>query len=335
MYNYSDIREVHLELTSKCQASCPMCPRNIQGGLTNPWLVENEITIDQFKQWFPESFVRQLTRLFMCGNLGDAIIAKDTLKVFRYLRDTNPQISLGLHTNGSAQTKRWWQQLADLNVVVTFGIDGLEDTHALYRVGTNFDKIIDNAYDFIQAGGTARWHMLVFDHNKHQIDACEQLSKELGFAEFTQKNSSRFRGDYMPVLTKEGKTSHKIYPSDRSVSISEKMFSIKLEETKEIHCKAKQSLSIYVGADGSVTPCCWLDYTGIPPAGLSVVDYKDRNFKNPNLNLNSLEEIFESNYFDRIEETWLDKPLRECSKQCGSFNKLEEQFVKIASINTP
>jgi len=326
MYKLDQIREVHLELTSKCQASCPMCPRNIQGGIENPWLVENEITIDQFKQWFPVPFIKQLDKLFMCGNLGDAIVAKDTLKVFQYLRENNSSIHLGLHTNGSAQSDKWWTQLAIANVEVTFGIDGLADTHALHRIGTNFDKIISNANAFIQAGGSARWHMLVFEHNKHQIDECEQLSKELGFVEFTQKNSSRFRGDYMPVLTKEGKTSHRIYPSERSTSISKKLFSIKLEETKQIHCKAKQTTSLYIGADGSVTPCCWLDYSGTTPDSFSMVDYKDQGFENPNLNTQSLEEIFESKYFDRIEETWTNKPLRECTKQCGKVDKLNEQF---------
>jgi len=326
VYNLNQIKEVHLELTSKCQASCPMCPRNIQGGIENPWLVENEITIDQFKQWFPVSFIKQLDKLFMCGNLGDAIVAKDTLKIFQYLREHNREIYLGLHTNGSAQSEKWWQQLATANVEVTFGIDGLEDTHALHRIGTSFNKIISNATAFIQAGGSARWHMLVFEHNKHQIDKCESLSKELGFAEFTQKNSSRFRGDYMPVLTKEGKTSHRIYPSERSTDISKKLFSIKLEETKQIHCKAKQTTSLYIGADGSVTPCCWLDYSGTTPDSLSMVDYKDQGFENPNLNTQSLEDIFESRYFNRIEETWSNTPLRECTKQCGKVDKLNEQF---------
>ena len=326
MYKLNQIRDIHLEITSKCQASCPMCPRNIQGGIVNPWLVEHEISIEQFKKWFPESLVKQLNRLFMCGNLGDAIVAKDTLKVFQYLRTTNPQISLALHTNGSAQTKTWWQQLAEVDVEVTFGIDGLEDTHSLYRIGTNFNKIIDNAQAFIQAGGQARWHMLVFDHNKHQIDKCERLSKELGFVAFTQKNSSRFRGDYMPVLTKEGKTSHRIYPSEKSTNISKKLFSLKLEETTQINCKAKQSNNLYIGADGSVTPCCWLDYSGTSPDSFSMVDYKDQGFENPNLNTHSIEEIFESDYFNRIEETWTNKPLRECTKQCGKIDKLNEQF---------
>lgn len=326
MYKLENIRSIHLELTSKCQASCPMCPRNIQGGIVNPWLNETEITIDQFKHWFPTDFIKQLDRLFMCGNLGDAIVSKDTLKVFQYLRETNPDIRLDLHTNGSAQTEKWWAQLANLNVHVTFGIDGLADTHSLYRIGTNFEKIINNAKTFIHHGGTARWHMLVFDRNKHQIADCEQMSKALGFSEFTQKNSSRFRADSIKVLTSDGRTSHTIHPTEKSVNISKKLFMLKLEEPSKITCKAKNTNSLYIGADGSVTPCCWLDYAGTIPSSISMIDYKDKGFKNPNLNDSSLEEIFNSDYFARIEKTWTDTPLRECSKQCGEIDKLNEQF---------
>ena len=82
MYNLEDIKSVHLELTSKCQASCPMCARNIQG-LDNPWLELDEISLAQFKEWFPVDFIKQLDRLFMCGNLGDPIIARDTLEIFQ------------------------------------------------------------------------------------------------------------------------------------------------------------------------------------------------------------------------------------------------------------
>lgn len=332
MYKLENIKSIHLELTSKCQASCPMCPRNIQGGIVNPWLNETEITIDQFKHWFPTDFIKQLTRLFMCGNLGDAIVARDTLKVFQYLRETNLDIRLDLHTNGSAQTQKWWAQLANLNVRVIFGIDGLEDTHSLYRIGTNFEKIINNAKTFIHHGGTARWDMLVFEHNKHQTVECEQLSKALGFSEFTQKNSARFRDDFIKVLTSDGRTSHTIYPTEKSiniVNIAKKMFRLKSEEPVKITCKVKNENSLYIGADGSVTPCCWLNYDGNTatiPNSITKIDYKDKGFKNPNLNDSSLKEIFDSDYFDRIEKTWADAPLYGCSIQCGKIDILNEQF---------
>ena len=85
MYSLSDIKSIHLEVTSKCQASCPMCVRNIQGGIDSPNLKIAEITLYQFKEWFPVNFIKQLDKVYMCGNTGDPIIAKDTLKIFEYL----------------------------------------------------------------------------------------------------------------------------------------------------------------------------------------------------------------------------------------------------------
>jgi hypothetical protein len=46
----------------------------------------------------------------------------------------------------------------------------------------------------------------------------------------------------------------------------------------------------------------------------------------PNLNSNTLEEIFDSQYFNKIETTWNNNSLKECSKQCGVFDKFGEQF---------
>ena len=142
MYKLTDIRDVHLEITSKCQARCPMCPRRINGGLLNPLMSLNEIDLDTFKKWFTVDFIKQLDSLFMCGNLGDPIIAQDCAEIYCYLREINPTIRLSMHTNGSARSRRFWEQLAELKVKVTFGIDGLEDTHSLYRIDTQFDKII-------------------------------------------------------------------------------------------------------------------------------------------------------------------------------------------------
>ena len=47
----------------------------------------------------------------------------------------------------------------------------------------------------------------------------------------------------------------------------------------------------------------------------------------PNLNNNSLTSIFESGFFNKIEATWENNPLAECSKQCGNFDKSGAQFV--------
>lgn len=326
MYNYFDIKEIHLEVTSKCQARCPMCPRRINGGILNPLITLDEITLEQFMLWFPPSFVKQLDRLFMCGNLGDPIIAEDTLEIFKYLRENNSNINLSMHTNGSARNKRWWHDLAFLNVYVTFGIDGLADTHHLYRVSTDWNKIIENAKSFIDNGGQAEWHMLVFKHNEHQIEDCERIANEMKFSKFTVKHTSRFKNDRWPVLDDNGKPTHYLEPTKKSQDIIPKVQEAIQTDAPKIFCKAKHQRQLYVGANGIVTPCCWLDFGWILPSHENRIDYMERIDSIPNLNNTSLKEIFKSRYFETIENTWSDKPLKECSKQCGIFDKLGAQF---------
>lgn len=327
MYKLDQIRDVHLEVTSKCQARCPMCPRRINGGMLNPLFDIAEIDLDTFKRWFSDDFIRQLDSLFMCGNLGDPIIAQDTLEILQHLRATNPNIRLSMHTNGSARDISWWEELAKVGINVVFGIDGMGDTHHLYRVSTDWTKILINASAFISHGGHAEWHMLAFKHNEHQIDECRALALEMGFKEFNVKHTSRFTEDKWPVLDDEGRTTHVLYPTQHSHSMINKVREAMHDTTpKTIQCKAQKYRQIYVAASGTISPCCWLDFSWILPKQDSRIDYMDMVGLFPNLHKQSMQEIFDSGYFKQIEDTWAVKPLMECSRQCGKFDKLMEQF---------
>jgi len=327
MYNFNDIRDVHLELTSKCQAKCPMCPRRINGGILNPLIELEEISLNQFKEWFPVHFLTQLNSLFMCGNLGDPIIAKDCLEIFKYIKEVNPSLFTSMHTNGSARTTSWWSELAKVCDRVVFGIDGLDDTHHLYRIDTDWHKIIENAKAYIDGGGKAHWNMLVFQHNEHQIEACEQLSKDLKFELFTMKHTTRFQNDKFHVLDNTGKTINILYPTDYSKKFTKLVQDNITDCAPVIDCKVKKYKQIYVAASGNVTPCCWLNFEHVLPKQDNRIDYMDKIDMLPNLNTQSLEDMFASNYFNSIEQTWSNEPLIECSKQCGKFDKLNSQFM--------
>lgn len=75
---------------------------------------------------------------------------------------------------------------------VVFSIDGLEDTNHIYRRNTNFKKIMDNARAYIETGASAHWDMLVFEHNKHQVQQCRDMAMELGFNWFRSKTTDRW-----------------------------------------------------------------------------------------------------------------------------------------------
>lgn len=195
MYNYRDIEVVHLEMTEACNASCPMCARNLNGGDVNPYLSGRELSISDIEHIFTIDFVRQLKRIYMCGNYGDPAVAKDTLEAFAYFRQHNPNLFLSMHTNGSMKRPEWWAELAQIigrKGYVVFGLDGLEDTNHLYRQGTVWTNIMRNVEAFIRAGGRARWDFIVFAHNEHQVEAAEELSKQMGFEKFQYKKSARF-----------------------------------------------------------------------------------------------------------------------------------------------
>ena len=195
LYRYNDIKTVHLEITAACNAACPMCARNINGGEVNPQLPLTELSLDDIKKIFLPEFVAQLDSIYMCGNYGDPIAARDTLEAFAYFRQHNANLHLSMHTNGSAKKPSWWAELAKVlgrKGHVVFSLDGLEDTNHLYRQNTVWSKIMENAQAFIDAGGRARWDFIVFAHNEHQVEAAEALSKQMGFERFQFKKSARF-----------------------------------------------------------------------------------------------------------------------------------------------
>lgn len=231
LWDYAHVNAIHLEVTNRCNAGCPMCPRYTDfGSKLNPKLVETEMTLENFTTWFDPTFVKQLSRVYACGNYGDPIAGKDTLKIFKYLREHNSKnLGLAMHTNGSARSAKWFYELGQLmnskerNDYCVFSVDGLADTNHLYRKNTNFEKILENMKAFIAGGGIAKWDYIVFRHNEHQVDQARALAKELGFIEFNVKRTTRwYQYDqgigYFPVYNKDGKEEYSLkQPQDETL----------------------------------------------------------------------------------------------------------------------
>lgn len=195
MYKYENIRTIHLENTQNCQASCPMCDRNQNGGAINPHIDLSELTLNDCKRIFEPEFIQQLNTMYMCGNLGDPIVARDTLEIFQYFRKHNSKMWLSMNTNAGARDEAWWQELAKVfgrMGAVIFSVDGLSDTNHIYRQGVVWDNVERSMRAFTKAGGRSRWDFLIFEHNQHQVDQAKLLSEEIGFERFVAKKTGRF-----------------------------------------------------------------------------------------------------------------------------------------------
>ena len=96
---------------------------------------------------------------------------------------------------------------------------------------------MQNAQAFIEAGGSAHWDMLVYRHNQHQVDECEQLARDMGFKWFRAKVSRRGFTDRLeaPVGWQ--------FPQVVATAVD---------------CHALREQSAYIDAQGNLSPCCWL-----------------------------------------------------------------------------
>ena len=187
------IKVLHLEPTDVCQAACPLCARELDPAFNKS--LKHHLTVEQVQQHLSDAAIGNLDKMFMCGNYGDPAAGLYTLELYDYFRKINPTITLGMNTNGGIRGQWWWNQIGlrfnQPRDYVVFSIDGLEDTNHIYRKNVNWNSVMFNAQAFIDAGGSAHWDMLVYKHNEHQVDACEQLARDMGFKWFRAKVSKR------------------------------------------------------------------------------------------------------------------------------------------------
>ena len=230
---------LHIELSNHCNAACPMCPRYLYHTETiDPSLTLNQISLEDFKKYFPKSILENVLRIAFCGTHGDPMTAKDFLPIVEYIYECNHKMKIAINTNGGLRNIAFWSRLGEILTnkphEVTFSIDGLEDTNHLYRRRVSWKKVMENCTAFIEAGGKALWDYLIFEHNEHQIEEAKQLSKDLGFDSFFSKRalgfSSNTDGTYKstPVYDKNGDFDYYLSPP------SEKEF-LNLGEKKVEH----------------------------------------------------------------------------------------------------
>lgn len=189
---------LNFDITTYCNLHCPQCKRydfdgnllkNIKMIHMNLETIKNNINFDSMPN---------LQQIRNIPTYGDAIMHPNIEDWIIFFKDYDYLIS----TNGSLRTPGWWEDLAKFeNLTVMFAIDGLEDTNEIYRINSNYNKIIKNAEAFINAGGDAIWQFIVFKHNEHQLEQAKKTSIEMGFTRFQAIFTDRswFQGNKWPV----------------------------------------------------------------------------------------------------------------------------------------
>ena len=292
-----------ISLTTACNGLCRYCHRN---RFDTP--IEH-IDLSIANKLYTE-------KAFFSGISGDPIFYPHLFDFIERLKQNNPNIWITIATNGSIHTTKWWKKLAELisnNPFsrVYFGIDGLEDTHYIYR-GTDYDKVLRNLKAFRWAGGNAIWQTIYFKYNEDQIDKIQQTAEDLGCL-FILKQSRKYepKGAFAK-------------PADVEHRSREEMCK---HSTDEPDCFLFNKDEIWINSDGTAHPCCWLSsmrpwsdivaWRSTEPLDFKAFMLKTKSKHLINLKNNNPGDIIDTDYFKYVKKNY--KNMAVCNRTCKIF----------------
>ena len=106
MYDIQDIVHLHLEISSKCNAECPLCPRNFYGYPYNDGYIEHNMSLSESQHIFQPKFLKQLTAIVISGNFGDAVMNPDTVEIIEYFSKCS-SATIFMSNNAGARDKEY------------------------------------------------------------------------------------------------------------------------------------------------------------------------------------------------------------------------------------
>ena len=339
---------VHIELSTKCALKCPRCPRTEMKGMYHV----GELSLEFIKTSF-DQIANEIEQINICGGQGDPIYNTQFLDIIRYFKGLPKNPHLKIITNGSYKSKEWWDELGTIlqpNDTVTFSIDGWDDeSNNKYRVGSDFDSILQGVKSMVNSKAIVRWSTIIFKFNQDKIKDIISLAKSLGIDSFDITKSalfgSKFFGykddvlGYDPLEPDEeyvssfggrwGKfteslTGNRVYPPYK---FDKEQFEERRNNWLDNYvipiCKCTGLL--YIDVEGILYPCSWVSH----PFNIKKGVYSGRRIKwsdnfwtkhkdEMNLHKNTFNEIMNSKPWKILEATWndLDKCFLECENKC-------------------
>ena len=349
------IEELHIEITNKCNAACPMCDRNIHGGPDRPGRGISEWSLEDIDRVFNQE-LPNLKFVYFCGTHGEPLSAKNLFEAIAAAKNTGAKIEM--FTNGSLRSKTWWEKLLSIlgpEDRITFGVDGI-DTNHLYRQNTNINKIMENMYLCCKSDVEVRWDFLVFKHNEHEMEDCKRLAKELGVKHFRFRRTARFdRYSKYPVLDKKLNLTHYLespvqkewqHPGTEEMrmiledlqltgerNLDRKDFEWEERELPKdwkINCLYQESRKIYVNSRLEVFPCCYVSDEWETYKSMALGQLKPP-FEEINLKTSTWTQILDTKFYkeDLVKSWEQNNVMPRCIRTCGKVKRETEQNVVV------
>lgn len=307
-------RIIQIELSSMCNALCLGCYRIDQDNYnrSRPDIPHKQFADPQvIKNLFQSTASKTITKIEFCGTIDEPLMHPDFLDILDMLLEIRPDLRITIHTNGSIRSVKFWKELAHKlsqfkSYGMMFSIDGLADTNHIYRQNTYFDKIMQNAQAFIDAGGEAEWQYLIFDWNSHQVAEAKKMAIDMGFTVFKTRNDRTITGK--TTLEKIREAQQKDYRDDepRDFDFVNEEKRHQKYTTNEISCSWSKDKQLFLTFDHKLWPCCF-----IADSNRTKQEYYKQRFDNNygedfnDLSKYSFDQVLQHRFFkQQLVESW-------------------------------
>lgn len=178
-------RQIRVEASSFCQLRCPSCPTGT-GELRTSHIGSGLLAPADFERLLAQA---PYVRAVELSNWGEVFLNKRLPDLLKIAFERGVQISLSNGVNLNTVSERALRAVVQYGVRhITVSIDGAsQSTYVQYRVGGNFEQVIENVKTINRLKREARsefprlsWQFVVFGHNEHELPVARAMAEELG-----------------------------------------------------------------------------------------------------------------------------------------------------------
>jgi sulfatase maturation enzyme AslB (radical SAM superfamily) len=300
------IRDIDFEISSICNAGCSVCMRRRHGHYTE--FTSTYWSIEEVQRVLDEGIIKNLLGFNICGNFGDAMGNPDVVKIIEWIRSINPKCSINIRTNGGIGDAEQYRKLAELKVIISFGIDGIGEANELYRVNVKWDKLNENVVEFSKYAEPWQKELQFLLWN-------ETIDQIIPILDYVEKND--FGRLYLRKPYTMGKYTEVFDMKSRSTHFLTEITDPQLSFISETHWNKGS----YMGLKEKISK---LDLK-INPIKLSDLEIKPRIYNEPR-EYTKQEVTFEQNELDSIK----NKNVQTCfSKNRGDNYNLKESLYNV------
>ncbi len=231
------------EISTACNLRCPGCLHSTD---TDIYEKKQLMGLDTFKTAIDQ--LKPYIFKAIMYHQGESFLNPNLLEMVQYATSQRVHTSISSNFSFKFSDDKLMQILDSGLSHLIVSVDGTtQEVYQKYRVGGNLEFVLDNIARLVELKKTHRkkfplleLQFLVFDHNKHQFDDAQKLTKELGMDRFSCKTDKR-------------------YSEGTFLGDSKRSDLIQIDETRLPGCRWLW-FGTLIKADGTVMPCCMYNW---------------------------------------------------------------------------